>query len=243
MGSPDDEQERLDFEGPQHVVHLTQGYWLADTACTQEFWEAIVEQNPSHFQGASLPVEEVSFNDIESALERLNRLVPNLSASLPSEAQWEYACRAGTMTPYSFGQTITTDQANLENTTTVPVKAKPANAWGLYQMHGNVWEWCHDWFGEYSSAEQFDPLGPAKGSDRVVRGGSWFFLARGGRAAYRYGNAPGYSDSSLGFRLLSSAGSQGAEPTESAQVPVAEQGPKHTRVGGAVGSVIRIALD
>jgi formylglycine-generating enzyme required for sulfatase activity len=273
MGSPDDEPERWSDEGPQHEVTLSRGFWLAETACSQELWEAVTGQNPSRFKGALRPVEQVSYNDVTGFVEKLNGVLHNLSRegeapaeprgtsdiphpfgsagaspsrlpfSLPTEAQWEYACRAGATTPFSFGETVTTDQANFngdhpyagspkgENRQqTVDVKALPANPWGLFQMHGNVWEWCADWNGEYSAEPQADPTGPERGSYRVVRGGGWFSRARLVRSACRFWYAPGDRHYYLGFRLLSSVL---AEPTEAAAVPVAEQGPQPTRFGGA----------
>ena len=137
---------------------------------------------------------------------------------MPSEAQWEYACRAGTSTPFSFGETIRTDQANFDGrfpygdapaeqirSETVVVKSLPANAWGLYEMHGNVWEWCADWYGAYSKERQVDPTGNKSGSCRVVRGGSWISDAASVRSACRSAFVPGFRYENLGFRLLSSA--------------------------------------
>ncbi|MCB1934231.1 MAG: formylglycine-generating enzyme family protein, partial [Candidatus Accumulibacter sp.] len=175
--------------------------------------------NPSRFEGDQRPVERVSFDDVEQFLSRLSGLISGLHPQLPTEAQWEYACRAGTTDPFSFGQSITTDQANFNgnysyrNTekgvyreTTVDVKLLPRNNWGLYQMHGNVWEWCADGFGEYTAEPQINPYCRDVGSRRVVRGGSWFNLARIVRSACRFRFDPGFRDDFLGFRLLGSAG-------------------------------------
>ena len=153
MGSPEDEYKR-DSNEVHHRVSLTLGYWLADTTCTQQFWNAIEDSSPSRFPGEDNPVESVSFEDVERFLSKLNLKVDG-AFSLPTEAQWEYACRSGTETPFSFGETIGTDHANYHGNypyadgpkgehreQTVPVKELPANRWGLYQMHGNVWEWC-----------------------------------------------------------------------------------------------------
>ncbi len=147
-------------------------------------------------------------------LPRLNALLPGLDARLPTEAQWEYACRAGTSTPFSFGTTITTEQVNFDGNhpygggsrgsyreKTVAVGSLPPNAWGLYEMHGNVWEWCADWYGEYAAGAQTDPVGPSKRPVRVVRGGSWGISAQGCRSAFRGWIEPGYRDLILGFRL------------------------------------------
>jgi len=257
MGSPETELERATDE-TLHEVKLSHGFWLAESACAQELWEAVTSSTPSRFKGQDHPVEQVSYTDVVQFCEQLSKLIPGLMPALPTEAQWEYACRAGTTTPFSFGDTITTDQANFNGNypyagsakgeyrqKTVSVKSQPANRWGLYQMHGNVWEWCRDWHAEYSTATQVDPVGPKTGSDRVLRGGGWFFHARGVRSACRYGFGPGHRHDFLGFRLLSSAGS--AEPTEAAEVPVAEQGSEQIRFGVAdekfCGKTIRLDDD
>jgi sulfatase modifying factor 1 len=217
MGSPENEVGRP-FNERRHDVILTSGYWLADTACTQALWRAVRNDNPSKFPGDLRPVERVSYREIMSFLDKLHEVVPGLIPVLPTEAQWEYACRAGTETPFSFGQTITTDQVNFDGNfpygnspqgksrhETVDVKTLPANPWGLYEMHGNVWEWCADWFAGYSTNMQVDPIGPPKGSYRVIRGGSWENFARFVRSACRGRNDPGVQVNVLGFRLLSSA--------------------------------------
>jgi formylglycine-generating enzyme required for sulfatase activity len=216
MGSTSNESEREDNE-LRHRVVLTKGYWLADTACTQALWEEIVGANPSKFQGdLQLPVEQVSWNDITTVfLPRLNERVPGLNLELPTEAQWEYACRAGTTTPFSFGEQITPEQVNYSGNypyndgkkgicreKTVPVKALPANGWGLYQMHGNVWEWCADAFGDYPSGEAKDPVVHQDQSlQRVLRGGSWFRSCGNCRSARRLASIPGDRNARIGFRL------------------------------------------
>ena len=224
MGSPPDEPERLDSE-VQHEVTLSRGYWLADKACTQALWQEVTGANPSNFKNdARNPVENVSWDDVQEFMAQLNRLVPGLHARLPSEAEWEYACRAGTTTPFSFGTNISPEQVNyngeypyaggkkgLYRQRTVPVGSLPANPWSLYEMHGNVWEWCADWYGPYPTGEQVDPQGPQTGVDRVLRGGSWFHNGRDVRSAYRPGFEPGYRIGLIGFRLA--LGQQGpAEP-------------------------------
>jgi hypothetical protein len=158
-GSPEDEPERLEDE-LRHQVLLTRGFWLADTACTQALWKAVMGENPSLLVDAELPVEQVSWEQVQEFFARMKETIPGSEARLPTEAEWEYACRAGTQTPFSFGESITTEQVNYHGdypypggekgeirSRTVEVKALPANAWGLYQMHGNVWEWCQDWYG------------------------------------------------------------------------------------------------
>ncbi|MCB1984031.1 MAG: formylglycine-generating enzyme family protein [Burkholderiales bacterium] len=214
MGSPESEPERLNRE-TQHEVTLTQGCWLADTACTQALWSAVMNDNPAHFkEDMDNPVETVSWDDAQKLIDRLNHDYPDLSARLPTEAQWEYACRAGTTTPFSFGKQITPDQVNYDGNypyaggkkgqcrnKTVPVKSLPPNPWGLYEMHGNVWEWCADWYGAYPEPAVIDPAGPENGDGRVLRGGSWYLYGRGVRSAYRDGNAPVDRDDDIGFRL------------------------------------------
>jgi formylglycine-generating enzyme required for sulfatase activity len=214
MGSPQDELERNEDE-VQHPVILTRGLWLADTACTQALWRVVLNEAPSGFQGDDRPVERVSWNDVvERFLPALNRLVPGLDAALPGEARWEYACRAGTSTPFWFGDNIGTEQVDYDGNypysggpkgeprgATVDVKALPANGWGLYQMHGNVWEWCADWLGEYPREAVVDPEGPEEGRGRVLRGGSWSSNGRDCRSANRVGDDPGDRHVSIGFRL------------------------------------------
>lgn len=219
MGSPKDENGRDDDER-QHPVLLTQGYWLADTACTQELWEAVMGNNPSHFKDdPQNPVENVSWNDItQDFLPRLNNLVPGLNLTLPTEAQWEYACRSGTTTPFSFGEQITPEQVNYDGNhpyaggkkgeyrnKTVPVKALPANSWGLHQMHGNVWEWCQDEIAAYPEGTSIDPVvhqgRKEKDRQRVLRGGGWLRFGGRCRSASRNAFVPGDRHYFIGFRL------------------------------------------
>ena len=213
MGSPEDEPELWDKE-TQHPVTLTRGFWIAETPVTQALWEIFMGDNPSHFKGAELPVEQVSWDDAQRFINKLNGMKPELQLCLPTEAQWEYACRAGTTTPFAFGDNITTNQVNYygnrpynngkkgENRSqTVEVKSLPSNAWGLYQMHGNVWEWCQDWYGEYPSQSATDPQGAVSGTHRVLRGGSWLFRGRFCRSAYRHAVDPADRDRDFGFRL------------------------------------------
>lgn len=175
MGSPDDEFGRYDDEGPQQKVIISAGFWLADTACTQALWQALTGKNPSSFNesaggSSDHPVEEISWRDVQSVLLRLQMVLATCMVTLPTEAEWEYACRAGHRTPFSFGENISTDQVNFNGDypyddapngqyrgCTVAVKALSANDWGLYQMHGNVWEWCADTPREYNEAVALDP--------------------------------------------------------------------------------------
>jgi formylglycine-generating enzyme required for sulfatase activity len=218
MGSPESEKGRGDDER-QHSVLLTQGYWLADTACTQELWEAVMGKNPSDFKNdPQNPVENVSWNDItQEFLPRLNQLVPGLNLTLPTEAQWEYACRAGTTTPFAFEGEITQELVNYRGVwafgdkavdyrkRTVPVKSLYQNEWGLYQMHGNVWEWCQDEFVEYPEGTSIDPVvhqdKKEKGRRRVLRGGGRFNFGWSCRSAYRGALEPDDRNDLVGFRL------------------------------------------
>ncbi|MBM4202365.1 MAG: formylglycine-generating enzyme family protein [Gammaproteobacteria bacterium] len=232
MGSPEDEAERKDREGPRHRVTLTRGFWLADTACTQALWLTVMGDNPSRFQGdPERPVEQVSWQRVQDFLRALEVLLPGVRADLPTEAEWEYACRAGTETPFSFGATITPEQVNYDGQypyaggakglyrgTTVPVKSLPASPWGLYEMHGNVWEWCADGQRDYTAEPAEDPVGPLSGylTLRVVRGGSRFIDAGFARSAYRFRIVPGDVSSDRGFRLCLRSIEPGPEPARAA---------------------------
>ncbi|MDD5298404.1 MAG: formylglycine-generating enzyme family protein [Rhodocyclaceae bacterium] len=201
MGSRIGEVDSNINESPQHKVKLS-GYWLADTACTQALWRAVMSDNPSSFKrNSNHPVDQVCWYDCREFFTRLNVLVRGLAAGIPYEAQWEHACRAGTTTAYSFGQTFDHKLANIGGQT-IPVASLPPNPWGLYEMHGNVWEWCADWFGPYEAEPQPDPEGPPQGFDRVLRGGFLLFLdAQYVRSASRFGLDPGLSYRSSGLRV------------------------------------------
>lgn len=221
MGSPEDEPERSSDEGPRHRVRLSEGFWLADSACTQELWLAVIEgKNPSHFQNDfRCPVEQVSWDDVQEFLRALlDRLPAGAEPILPTESQWEYACRAGTDTPFSFGERITPEQVNFDGNypyvgsvkgryrqRTVPVKSLPPNRWGLYEMHGNILEWCSDSKREYKAASEgymiCDPEFPPGRESPALRGGAWFHLAKFVRSACRQANERGTRHSSVGFRL------------------------------------------
>ena len=173
MGAPVDEKQRDADRETLHEVTLTQGFWLADTACTQELWQSIMSSNPASFNDdPQNPVERVSWLDVQDFLHKLKQLMPDLNVGLPTEAQWEYACRAGTTTAFSFGDNITPEQVNYDGNhpyadgkkglyreKTVAVDALPANQWGVYQMHGNVWEWCFDeWQDDLGIEAAVDPV-------------------------------------------------------------------------------------
>jgi formylglycine-generating enzyme required for sulfatase activity len=225
MGSQETEAERYSNESPLHEVNFRTGFWLMETTVTQRLWQAVMDKNPSQFRGEDLPVESVSWHDAQGFIAKINQLIPGLNLRLPSEAEWEYACRAGTDTPFSFGDTISPDQVNYEGNhpyaggekglyrgKTVPVASLPANPWGLYEMHGNLWEWCEDdWHDNYEGA-------PADGTAwrgefnaaRVLRGGSWGSFARCVRSAYRLREDAGCADDVTGFRCA--RGQERAEP-------------------------------
>jgi formylglycine-generating enzyme required for sulfatase activity len=236
MGSPDGEPGRDDDEGPRHTVYLSRGYWLFDTPCTQALWQEVMGSNPSMFQSPDRPVEQVSWDDVQGFLDRINGRIPGLELVLPTEAQWEYACRAGTDTALYTGGIEIKGDANapaldpiawyggnsgvdfeldngLERTWlsdmqfpegkagTHPVGRKDRNPWGLYDMLGNVWEWCADGWRPYDADWKLDPVGPSEaGADRVIRGGSWDYDARYCRSAYRIDGLPDYRNDYLGFR-------------------------------------------
>jgi formylglycine-generating enzyme required for sulfatase activity len=228
MGSSASERQRITGgdtkrwtrdEGPQHTVHLTEGFWLADTSCTQALWMAVRKgKNPSRSADKpgwrDLPIEQVSHEDVDVFLAALQSQLPQGSqAALPTEAQWEYACRAGTQTAYWWGDDFDKARANVNEdyNGTTPVKRFEPNPWGLHDMHGNVWEWCADGKRDYASDAEVDPAGERDVALRVVRGGSWFYHAAFARAAYRHSWSRGYRDDSLGFRLaLRSIGPGGA---------------------------------
>ncbi len=197
-----------DDEKPVHEVRLATGYWLGESDVTQAQWQAVMGNNPSNFKGGSLPVESVSWYDAVAfcrkftASERARGHLPaGIEYRLPTEAQWEYACRAGTTGDYAGDLDAMAWYGSNSENTTHEVKTKSPNAWGLYDMHGNVWQWCSDWYGNYSSGSQVDPAGPDSGAKRVFRGGSWADFDRRCRTAIRRGRTPGNSDRNLGFRL------------------------------------------
>jgi|GEM_PF-1924522 len=216
MGSPTSEVDRIDNE-TQHRVTISKPFYMGATQVTQDQWKAIMGGNPSKFTGEDkLPVESVSYEDAVGFCEQLSWR-DGRTYRVPTEAQWEYACRAGTETPFHFGKTITTAQANWNGNypynggakeeyrqKTTPVGIFDANPWGLYDMHGNVWEWCRDWYAAYPKGNATDPVGPAKGVFRfwrVLRGGSWFNGAWRCRSASRGFFTPGSRNNNVGFRV------------------------------------------
>ena len=213
MGSPKDDPDAYENE-IQHRVTLTKGFYMGVYTVTQEQWQAVRGDNPSKFQGEkNLPVESVSWFDCQEFVKKL-REEDDWPYRLPTEAEWEYSCRAGTTTPFHFGATISTDQANYDGNYTygngkkgvfranpVPVGSFPANAWGLHDMHGNVYQWCADWYGSYPQNDIIDPQGPDSGETRVWRGGSWNYYPKYCRSASRDWHPPANRYPYLGFRI------------------------------------------
>jgi formylglycine-generating enzyme required for sulfatase activity len=221
MGSPEAEAGHEDREGPQHRVTLSCGFWLADTACTQGLWMAVMDgANPSYFadapDAAERPVEQVKWDDVQGFLERLTTRLPAVcEAFLPTEAQWEYAARAGSGTAYFWSDEVDSGRANWngEQHGTTAVKRYPANPWGLYDIHGNVWEWCSGSLRPYRRDAVTDPPDGGDASYRALRGGSWDFDAGRARSAYRNHDRRGSVWYVNGFRFAlrsTSPGSGGA---------------------------------
>jgi formylglycine-generating enzyme required for sulfatase activity len=202
LGSPDSEPGRDSNEGPQHQVTISKAFELQTTEVTQSQWQAVMGSNPSYFKGPDFPVEQVSWDDAQVFIAKLNALGDGYRYRLPTEAEWEYAARAGTTGPYAGDlDAMAWYHANSGNTTH-PVATKAPNAWGLYDMHGNVWEWTQDWYGDYSASAVTDPVGPSSGSGRVRRGGGWGNHSRYCRSADRNLDSPDFRYGSLGLRLL-----------------------------------------
>ena len=237
MGSPEDEEGRYGDEGPRHLETIEQGFWLADTPCTQELWQAVMGKNPSNFQEQKKPVEQMSWDDCKEFLEKLGKREGDAGEGwrLPHEKEWEYACRAGTETATYAGRIDVLDETQEsvlqriawfnENSggATQPVAQKAPNPWGLYDMLGNVYQWCEDLWSDGYDAER-------KGSSRVIRGGSWSSYAQHVRAAYRIRDDPSNRWDSLGFRFArgQSALQAGAEPS-GAERPARDRARRGTR--------------
>ena len=218
MGSPADEAERDDDEGPVHKVGITKPYYIGLTEVTQGQWYAVMKTKPWEGQifvkgGDTYPATSVNWDAAVEFCRKLGAL-EDRSYRLPTEAEWEYACRGGKATSYSFGS----DAGELKdyawydkNSYDVGEKyahivgRKKPNSFGLYDMHGNVWEWCSDWHGEYSSLALIDPVGPSTGSIRVLRGGGWSPGATHCRAAFRGASVPTLRTSNFGFRIVLSS--------------------------------------
>jgi formylglycine-generating enzyme required for sulfatase activity len=228
MGSPDNDREAQHFEKPQHQVTISKPFYIGRYEVTQEQWKVVMGSNPytldrsNPFYGLPGMAERitrpdhpatVSWNDAQAFISRLNEREGGNRYRLPSEAQWEYAARAGTTTAYSFGDNKTDLERHawfgedFNSGGTHPVGQKLPNAWGLHDVHGNAWEWVQDWFdpGYYARSPATEPTGPAQGAKRVVRGGSWHTTATSWRTAFRRDYEPDYRGISIGFRVLRTA--------------------------------------
>ena len=230
MGSPDSDPGRYDNEGPQHEVTISKPFYMGVFEVTQEQYDKVMGTNPSTFKGLANPVEGVSWDDAVQFCRKLSEKTSR-RVTLPTEAQWEYACRAGTTTAFHTGDELKPGRANVNfygsgpqgaldkavawmrkvlrinaKTTgaeTLPVGGFPPNAFGLYDMHGNVWEWCADWYDDsYANAKNVDPTGPGPCSSRVLRSGSWFAGSRRCRCACRAEGGPSHRSYVLGFRVV-----------------------------------------
>ena len=206
MGATTEMKDPWDDEKPTHQVTLTNDYYIGKYEVTQALWKAVMGKNPSNFKGDNLPVEEVSWNDCQKFISKLNSITGK-TFRLPTEAEWEYAARGGKKSrgyQYSGSNNLSdvawyTDNSGSKTHT---VGSKQANELGIYDMSGNVYEWCQDWKGSYSSSSQVNPTGDNSGSYRVGRGGSWSYAARICRSSYRIGYTPGYRYDNLGLRLV-----------------------------------------
>jgi formylglycine-generating enzyme required for sulfatase activity len=214
MGSPLSEAGRNEDENPHHIT-LSRRIYMGRNEVTQTEWLVVMGTNPSHFSDCALcPVEQVNFYDVDDFLTRLSARSSAMRYRLPTEAEWEYACRAGTAAAYGSGDRLTIDDANFNATPgeqvtpgvgayrTRTVGSFAPNAWGLRDMHGNVWEWTNDFYGPYDTQEMVDPRGPEVGTKRVIRGGSWYFDATSARCGQRYTHALQDRGFSLGFRVV-----------------------------------------
>jgi formylglycine-generating enzyme required for sulfatase activity len=214
MGSPAGEPQRSPDE-KLHKVRISRSFYLAQKEVTQAQWQKVMGTNPSWFQscGAKCPVEKVNWYEAKEFIRRLNQR-SNMGFRLPTESEWEYACRAGTRTAFSTGENLTADQANYDGSypyakfakgknrgTTTPVGSFSPNAWGIFDLHGNVWEWTSDLYCPYPDDEVTDPHPNCDSEMRVIRGGSWYFGADSARSALRYTHRPQDSGFSIGFRL------------------------------------------
>lgn len=221
MGSPLDEPYRKKDEA-QHKVTISEPFFLQTAEVTLDQWTALMGRKlfGQRTGTGNMPIVKVSWHDCMDFIKKLNAL-SEWSYRLPTEAEWEYACRAGASTTYTWGNTIDCEKAMYSNNSSksrecldyvrsrglpvdqpAPVKSYPSNIWGLYDMHGNVWEWCQDWYGDYSMHAKIDPLGPDSGAKRVRRGGSWFRFGYSCRSANRNYAHPGSKYQTTGFRLV-----------------------------------------
>lgn len=227
QGSPTNEYLHS-VDEPQHPVTITRGFWIGRHEVTQAEYTQVIGANPSVNLGINLPVDSITWFDATNYCARLTeqqriagRLPPGFVYRLATEAEWEYACRAGTPSAFNVGAALITGQANfyglqeyvssigpIQNPNSVPlnrptpIETYPPNAWGIYDMHGNTWEWCRDWFGDYPTTSVSDPVGPATGTYRTLRGGSWSNEGSSCRSAYRSGRFPDFGENNVGMRVV-----------------------------------------
>ena len=216
MGSPKDEKERFDDEGPRHEVTITRPFYMGVCDVTQGQFALMMGWNASQFRDPNNPVEFVTWKDAAAFCKAVSEST-GLSVRLPTEAEWEYACRAGSATPFNTGDTISVEQANYDGDyvygegvtgkclrQTTPAGSYKPNAFGLCDMHGNVWQWCSDWYDDdyYANSPKTDPAGPKKGEFRVMRGGSWFVNPWSCRSAFRGTYRPVHGNFAIGFRVV-----------------------------------------
>ncbi len=200
MGSPASEKGHRINE-TQHEVTITKPFYMGKYEVTQEQWDAVMVNNRSFYRGPKLPVTSVSWENCQEFIKKLNAKTSG-GYRLPTEAEWEYSCRAGTTTAYSNGDIITKNDSNVEGLSTKVVGSYKPNAFGLYDMHGNVWEWCEDWKVDYPKEAVIDPKGPEAGKNRVLRGGSFTGVGLHSRSANWFDNLPStWNIDYLGFRL------------------------------------------
>ncbi len=215
MGSPPEEVGRTQFE-TRHEVTLTRPFHMGVTEVTQAQYEAVTGDNPSKFPGERTPAQNITYGDAVAFCEKLSER-EGRTYRLPTEAEWEYACRAGTTTPFAFGKTISDQEVNFKATVAYgdaergiyrarPVAADgmPPNPWGLISMHGNVQEWCSDWYDQdyYAKSPAVDPTGPGSGRMKALRGGSYLAYPQYCRSAHRFGASPNHKFMSIGFRVV-----------------------------------------
>ena len=206
MGATAEMEDPYDDERPTHRVTLTNDYYIGKYEVTQALWQTVMGNNPSKFKGDNLPVEQVSWDDCQDFLSKLNRITGK-TFRLPTEAEWEYAARGGNKSRgYQYsGSNNPSNVAWYDDNSgdkTHAVGTKQPNELGIYDMSGNVWEWCQDWYETYSSSSQVNPTGANSGSCRVVRGVSWYNNARDCRLSLRGSNTPDFRSSNLGLRLV-----------------------------------------
>ena len=207
MGCSPGDSQCGDDEKPAHPVRITKGFEIGKYEVTQAQWEAVMESNPSDFKGADRPVEQVSWNDVQEFLANLNGRNDGYRYRLPTEAEWEYAARAGTAGEYYGSLDAIAWYGRNSGDQTHPVGAKLPNAWGLYDALGNVWEWCQDWhkddcYTEFPKSPAVDPRGPTKGEYRVLRGGSWYKYLWFLRVSSRFRERPSARYRHIGFRCV-----------------------------------------